>query len=261
MHTTPTGSEGEAEEKEQQQEEQKSLAEEDIIMKSRLLSNAFKCLSPGQTRLSSSLGNRCPKRDRYREGKRSKNSEKNVPKMTYYSAWFCPFAHRATLALERHRGFLSYTWVESLGWEKRSKTNEEIRTKHENWYHYKSPDLLKAANPLGMVPTIKDEFNNVITESIVCIQYIDEIVNGGKEPILASSAAERAKERVMADFVAKTICSKYYSVLVRQEETEQLEAFGEIEKAIEKFATHLVDDDDVMIDGEKREKGRFFNGR
>ena len=49
-------------------------------------------------------------------------------------------------------------------------------------------------------------------------------------------------------------------MLVRQEETEQLEAFGEIEKAIEKFATHLVDDD-VMIDGEKREKGRFFNGR
>ena len=260
MHTTPTGSEEEAEEKEQKKEEQKRVAEEDIIMKSRFLSNAFKCLSPGQTRhMSSSLGNSIQSAiDIAKES--SDEALKNVPKMTYYSAWFCPFAHRATLALERHRGFLSYEWVESLGWEKRSKTNEEIKTKHENWYHYKSPDLLKA-NPLGMVPTIKDEFNNVITESIVCIQYIDEIVNGGKEPILASSAAERAKERVMADFVAKTICSKYYSVLVRQEETEQLEAFGEIEKAIEKFATHLVDDDDVMIDGEKREKGRFFNGR
>ena len=46
MHTTPTGSEEEAEEKEQKEEEQKRLAEEDIIMKSRLLSNAFKCLSP-----------------------------------------------------------------------------------------------------------------------------------------------------------------------------------------------------------------------
>jgi hypothetical protein len=58
MHTTPTGSEEEAEEKEQKKEEQKRLAEEDIIMKSRLLSNAFKCLSPGQTRhMSSSLGN------------------------------------------------------------------------------------------------------------------------------------------------------------------------------------------------------------
>ena len=176
MHTTPTGSEEEAEEKEQKEEEQKRLAEEDIIMKSRLLSNAFKCLSPGHTRLSSSLGNSIQSAIDIAKESEAKTALKNVPKMTYYSAWFCPFAHRATLALERHRCFLSYELVESLGWEKRSKTNEEIKTKHENWYHYKSPDLLKA-NPLGMVPTIKDEFNNVITESIVCIQYIDEIVN------------------------------------------------------------------------------------
>tara|TARA_B100000085_G_C18556395_1_gene517900 strand:- start:2378 stop:3226 length:849 start_codon:yes stop_codon:yes gene_type:complete len=180
-----------------------------------------------------------------------------MPKLTYYSAWFCPFAHRATLALSRHLSFVQYEWVESLGWEKRAKTKEEIRTKHENWYHYKSPDLLRA-NPLGMVPTIKDEKGNVITESIVCIQYIDEIVNGGNEPILASTPHERANERVMADFVAKTVCSKYYSVLVRQDEEEQMEAFREIEKAIEKFATHLVDD--IDNDNDDR-KGPFFNGR
>ena len=109
-----------------------------------------------------------------------------------------------------------------------------------------------------MVPTIKDEKGNVITESIVCIQYIDEIVNGGDEPILASTPHERANERVMADFVAKTVCSKYYSVLVRQDEEEQMEAFREIEKAIEKFATHLVDD--IDNDNDDR-KGPFFNGR
>ena len=109
-----------------------------------------------------------------------------------------------------------------------------------------------------MVPTIKDEKGNVITESIVCIQYIDEIVNGGNEPILASTPHERAHERVMADFVAKTVCSKYYSVLVRQDEEEQMEAFREIEKAIEKFATHLVDD--IDNDNDDR-KGPFFNGR
>ena len=106
--------------------------------------------------------------------------------------------------------------------------------------------------------TIKDEKGNVITESIVCIPYIDEIVNGGDEPILASTPHERANERVMADFVAKTVCSKYYSVLVRQDEEEQMEAFREIEKAIEKFATHLVDD--IDNDNDDR-KGPFFNGR
>ena len=244
----------------------------DPIMRSRVLSLAHKCLSPGQTRrLSSStlaasttnasiasaigVANESAKSSSSSKDDDAKSSK--MPKLTYYSAWFCPFAHRATLALSRHLSFVQYEWVESLGWEKRAKTKEEIRTKHENWYHYKSPDLLRA-NPLGMVPTIKDEKGNVITESIVCIQYIDEIVNGGNEPILASTPHERAKERVMADFVAKTVCSKYYSVLVRQDEEEQMEAFREIEKAIEKFATHLVDD--IDNDNDDR-KGPFFNGR
>ena len=236
----------------------------DPIMRSRVLSLAHKCLSPGQTRLSSALASTTNASIASAIGvanesasSSSKDDAKSKPKLTYYSAWFCPFAHRATLALSRHLSFVQYEWVESLGWEKRAKTKEEIRTKHENWYHYKSPDLLRA-NPLGMVPTIKDEKGNVITESIVCIQYIDEIVNGGNEPILASTPHERANERVMADFVAKTVCSKYYSVLVRQDEEEQMEAFREIEKAIEKFATHLVDD--IDNDNDDR-KGPFFNGR
>ena len=235
----------------------------DPIMRSRVLSLAHKCLSPGQTRLSSALASTnasiASAIGVANESASSSKDAKSMPKLTYYSAWFCPFAHRATLALSRHLSFVQYEWIESLGWEKRAKTKEEIRTKHENWYHYKSPDLLRA-NPLGMVPTIKDEKGNVITESIVCIQYIDEIVNGGNEPILASTPHERAHERVMADFVAKTVCSKYYSVLVRQDEEEQMEAFREIEKAIEKFATHLVDDID-NDDADDDRKGPFFNGR
>ena len=244
----------------------------DPIMRSRVLSLAHKCLSPGQTRLSSAalasttnasiasaigVANESAKSSSSSSKDDDDAKSSKMPKLTYYSAWFCPFAHRATLALSRHLSFVQYEWVESLGWEKRAKTKEEIRTKHENWYHYKSPDLLRA-NPLGMVPTIKDEKGNVITESIVCIQYIDEIVNGGNEPILASTPHERANERVMADFVAKTVCSKYYSVLVRQDEEEQMEAFREIEKAIEKFAAHLVDD--IDNDNDDR-KGPFFNGR
>ena len=86
MHTTPTGLEEEAEEKEQQ-EEQKRLVEEDIliIMRSRLLSNAFKCLSPGQTRhmsSASSIGNSIQSAiDIAKESEAE--ALKNVPKMTY----------------------------------------------------------------------------------------------------------------------------------------------------------------------------------
>ena len=63
-------------------------------------------------------------------------------------------------------------------------------------------------------------------------------------------------ERVWAGVMAKTACSKYYGVLVRQTESEQLEAFGEIELALEKFATMLPGDDDS-----NKMNGPFFNGR
>jgi len=37
-----------------------------------------------------------------------------VPKLRYLSAWFCPYAHRATIALEHHAGLVDYEWVEAL---------------------------------------------------------------------------------------------------------------------------------------------------
>ena len=39
--------------------------------------------------------------------------------LTYFSAWFCPFAHRTTIALEHHA--TPYEWVEALGWEQRPR--------------------------------------------------------------------------------------------------------------------------------------------
>ena len=78
------------------------------------------------------------------------------PHLYYMSAWFCPFAHRATLALEHHSSHLTWEWIEALGWEKRRATDESLQTEHENWYHFKAPELMKH-NPLGMVPTLVSE--------------------------------------------------------------------------------------------------------
>ena len=99
--------------------------------------------------------------------------------LRYFSAWFCPFAHRATLALEHHAAEVGYAWEEALGWERRPSKDRNSRAQggepgHENWYHYKSPELL-AANPAGMVPTLVDSEGNVVTESLVAIQYVDDV--------------------------------------------------------------------------------------
>ena len=61
------------------------------------------------------------------------------PPLKYFSAWFCPFAHRATLALEHHADVVPYAWEESLGWEQRpptGKENFEAEEREDWWYHW-----------------------------------------------------------------------------------------------------------------------------
>ena len=189
------------------------------------------------------------------------------PHLYYMSAWFCPFAHRATLALEHHGDHVTYEWVEALGWEKRKATGAShdkgapIDTSHENWYHFKAPELMKH-NPLGMVPTLVSEATFLedtskgplkppVRESLVSIEFVDELVNGGSTPIMPTCPYERAKARVAADVVNKQICSKYYHVLVRQDKREQQEGFEALLKGIEAFGGELQDDKD---------SGPFFGG-
>jgi glutathione S-transferase len=194
------------------------------------------------------------------------------PHLYYLSAWFCPFAHRATLALEHHADHLTYEWIEALGWEKRAATTpshekgKSIATEHENWYHFKAPELMKH-NPLGMVPTLVSEATFLedtsegpmkppVRESLVSIEFVDELVTGGDAPILPACPYERARCRVAADVVNKQICSKYYHVLVRQNPEEQREGFEALLKGIEHFGSELLAD-------EKKENcsGIFFGGR
>ena len=64
-----------------------------------------------------------------------------VPSLTYFSAWFCPFAHRCTLALEHHADFVGYEWKESLGWEKRDNADGEVDNGKDWFYHWKSEEV------------------------------------------------------------------------------------------------------------------------
>lgn len=172
--------------------------------------------------------------------------------LTYYSAWFCPFAHRATIALEHHADSVSYAWEEALGWEKRPPTgNEEFSAdERKDWYyHWKSPGLMKA-NPLGMVPTlVEPSSGRTVTESIVAVQFVDELAaaRDGKAPsLMPGDPFERARARVAADNVNRTVCSSYYGCLVREEQAERKAAF-------DKLKAGLLD----FID---QSAGDFFNG-
>jgi glutathione S-transferase len=88
------------------------------------------------------------------------------PKFRYLSAWFCPYAHRATIALEYHHDRIDYEWVEALGWYQKdtdetttttattATTNTTTATENKEWYYHWKADELKRVNPSALVPTL-----------------------------------------------------------------------------------------------------------
>lgn len=172
--------------------------------------------------------------------------ESSKPTFRYLTAWFCPFAHRATLALEHHSSRVDYEWVEALGWEQREDKSNVTGTGKEWWYHWKA-DELKRVNPSALVPTLipinKDgisEESKAVYESLVTIDFIDQVSGAvGKDRLVPEDPYEAARCRVWADKVNRELCSPYYGVLVRKEESERKEHFNALIKGLTSFSTEL----------------------
>uniref|UniRef100_A0A7S1SV85 Glutathione transferase n=1 Tax=Tetraselmis chuii TaxID=63592 RepID=A0A7S1SV85_9CHLO len=175
-----------------------------------------------------------------------------APALKYLSAWFCPFAHRATIALHHHAQHLNWEWVESLGWEKRASSDANSRKQanepvHENWYHWKHPDLLKHT-PAGLIPTVVDSRGRSIHESLVVVDYVDDLARQAAEArgtaddfqsLLSDDPMERAQMRLAAEEVNRKLCSPYYTMLVRTDATEQRAAFDQFLKDLGTFENEL----------------------
>eukprot|EP01047_Picozoa_sp_COSAG01_P029682 COSAG01_NODE_2043_length_8564_cov_76.365859_9_plen_241_part_00 len=136
--------------------------------------------------------------------------------LIFYGAWFCPFAHRAWLALLHRK--VPFERVESLS---HPDGPDQPYAKH--------PDLLRA-NPRGLVPTLVDGAGRVCTESLVTLELISELPTEEEEEeeeeIPATTAApallphdpwERARARNMAAWVDTALCSPYYACLIPNE--------------------------------------------
>lgn len=159
------------------------------------------------------------------------------PKLTFYTAWFCPYAQRAWIALE-HSG-VRYESVEAL-------------TFNPDQTYKKSPRLL-ACNPNGLVPTItrnnhghdgKEEGNekqkksNVVYESLVCVEFIQDLVPATSSTLqlLPTDPWQKANSRMFAAWINANVCSPFYTVLVRKDKTERLDAFARILNGLRRFS-------------------------
>jgi glutathione S-transferase len=168
------------------------------------------------------------------------------PKFRYLSAWFCPFAHRATLALSHHANAIDYEWVEALGWERRPDTQQVTGQTHEWWYHWKSPELVRA-NPSALVPTLipiqsngQADESRAVYESLVTVDFIDTISGAkGTQRLVPEDPYEMARCRVWIEKVNRDLCSPYYGVLVRKEEQERKDHFDHLIKGLTVFSKEL----------------------
>lgn len=157
--------------------------------------------------------------------------------LRYLSAWFCPFAHRTTIAFEHHADVVEWEWEEALGWERRTDAAGE-----ETHVHWKSDSLLRH-NPSGMVPTIVGHDGRAVYESLLCVEFIDEVAaqRGGYDLLLPRDPWERARCRQVAEAVNKRCCSPYYSILVCREDDERRAAHAALLDGVRWFASELPD--------------------
>lgn len=169
------------------------------------------------------------------------------PKFRYLSAWFCPFAHRSTLAFAHHKKRVDYEWVEALGWELQKDAKSVTGTGQDWYYHWKAEEL-KRVNKSALVPTLiavdpdtqEPDESKVVYESLVCIDFIDQVSGAtGKDRLVSENPILAAQSRIWADKVNRDCCSPYYGVLVRKEDNERREHFSKLIGGLESFSEQL----------------------
>lgn len=120
-----------------------------------------------------------------------------VPKghIRLFSMRFCPFAQRARLVLSA-KGI------------KHDTINIHLKEKPE-WYLEK--------NPLGLVPTLETEAGEVVYESPITCDYLDELYPEKK--LLPSTPYGKAQQRMMLEHFSK-VTPYFYKIMMARKKNE-----------------------------------------
>ena len=152
-----------------------------------------------------------------------------MAQVRFLSAWFCPFAQRAWIALEETG--VAYELVEAMTISADEST-------------YDKSDELLAANPNGLVPTLlrldgEGKTAATVYESGICVEYVHEALRptaGGGSALFPDNPEARAFCRIHIDFINKKLVPPFYRMLVRTEEADRAEAADSMRAAIVEFA-------------------------
>lgn len=146
------------------------------------------------------------------------------PNVELLSAWFCPYAQRAWIALEEKcEGAFAVT--------------EAMKRKPPATFEKKS--MLLEKNPGGQVPVVVDRRGDgevIVCESLICVEYIDEAMGDGKPTLLPGPPSRRALARMWADKLNNTVCTEFYKLLMGKDHVAVDAAAAKILSCLHEFS-------------------------
>ncbi|KAG5266514.1 hypothetical protein AALO_G00232950 [Alosa alosa] len=150
-----------------------------------------------------------------------------VPKghIRLYSMRFCPFAQRTRLVLHA-KGI------------KHETVNINLKDK---------PDWFLEKNPLGLVPTLETVNGQVIYESPITCEYLDEVY--AEKKLLPSDPFEKAQQKILLEHFSK-VTPYFYKIPMGKKNGEDVSSLeAELKEKLSKLNEVLVN-----------KKTKFFGG-
>ena len=154
--------------------------------------------------------------------------------LVFFSAWFCPFAQRAHIALEA-KG-VNYEYVECVLYEGDASTKVALPVEEKR---RRNPEFVRSS-PLGLVPAFHDlRRNGRVHESHVCVSYVDEAFEG--PPLLPADPVERARVRAAIIYFDDKVRPHFYAILMRPDAAGRAKAAADFTAGLAGLSTRLAE--------------------
>ena len=145
------------------------------------------------------------------------------PPLLFFSAWFCPFAQRAHIALEYKK--VPYEYVECALYQEGTRAPHKVALSLEEKRRL-NPEFVRTS-PSGQVPAFHDQARDGrMNGSHLCTLYVEEAFPG--PPLLPADPALRAHMRLAINHFDEKVRPYFYALLQCQDKAGREHAAAEL---------------------------------
>jgi len=158
---------------------------------------------------------------------RHASAEKKSCAVHFYSAWYCPYAQRAWIALNFKR--VDFHWIETALYEgtpssKRSLTIEEKESRTPGFTRF---------SPRGLIPALSHNGEG-ICDSLSLIEYVEEAFESYNLYPL-HDLVERARIRTGISLFNELVIRRFYTLLMSPSDASSASFLGGLEEIASYF--------------------------